>query len=93
MDATPGAKGAPAPLARCRDAGPPLVLRVHDGFGGVPFRDHASVELELGDALVAAGFPLPRAGSRVVTQDDFDAIVARIRAETVQALGAGADGP
>jgi hypothetical protein len=79
--------------AACLDTAPPLVLRVHDGFSGVPFRDHASVEFEIGDALVAAGFPLPRPGSRLVTQDDFEAIVAHIRSETEQALGAGAGAP
>jgi len=33
-DARPGTKGAAKPLARCRDAEPPLVLHVVDGFAG-----------------------------------------------------------
>ena len=92
-DARPGTRGAVTPLARCKDAAPPLVLYVADGFAGARFRDHATVELEVGDALVAGGFPLPRADSRLVTQDDFPAIVERIRQANAQQFGEGADAP
>ena len=92
-DARPGARGAATPLARCKDAAPPLVLFVADGFAGARFRDHATAEFEVGDALVAGGFPLPRPESRLVTQDDFPAIVERIRQANAQQFGEGADAP
>jgi hypothetical protein len=92
-DASPGAKGAAAPLARCRAAGPPLILQVPDGFAGVPFRDYVTVEFEVDDALVQAGFPLPRAGSRLVTQEDFPAIIQAAREENAETFGPGADAP
>ena len=92
-DARPGMRGAITPLARCKDAAPPLVLYVADGFAGARFRDHATVEFEVGDELVTAGFPLPRADSRLVTQDDFPAIVEKIRQENAQQFGEGADAP
>jgi hypothetical protein len=91
--ASPGAKGSVQPIAACRGAGPPLVLRVEEGWGGVPFRDVATVAFEVGDAMVAAGFPLPRAGSRRVTQDDFPAIIAEIRRQNASVFGAAADRP
>lgn len=92
-DATPGTKGAVVPLARCRDAGAPLVLHVVDGYAGALFRDYATVEFEVGDAMVAAGFPLPIPTSRLVTQADFPSIVARVRQENAATFGAGADAP
>ena len=92
-DANGAALGGVKPLAACRDAGPPLILQVADGFAGVPFRDYVTVEVEVDDALVLAGFPLPRPGSHVVTQDDFPKIVDVIRAENARTFGAGADAP
>jgi len=95
-DATPRS-GEPVervePLARCRDSAPPLVLNVPDGIAGALFRDYAALELEVDDALVAAGFPLPRVGSRRFTQEDLPAIVAATRAANEQAFGPGADAP
>ena len=92
-DARPGSKGPVEPLARCRDAGDPMVLEVADGFAGLAFRDHLTTEFEVGHALVRAGFPLPRPGSRRVTQDDFPGIVSAIREENAKAFGVGADAP
>jgi len=91
--ASPGTKGAVAPLAGCRDAAPPLTLRVPDGFAGVPFRDYVTVEFDVDDALLATGFPLPHPGSRRVTQDDFPAIVRAVREANAETFGAGADAP
>ncbi|HXV37050.1 MAG TPA: DUF4056 domain-containing protein [Myxococcota bacterium] len=92
-DASPGARGTPQPLARCRDAGPALVLHVVDGFAGAQFRDYASLELDVDESLVEAGFPLPRADSRCVTQGDFPSIIDAARKQTIELLGNGADAP
>jgi hypothetical protein len=91
-DARPGSKGAAKPLARCRSA-EPLVLYVSDGFAGALFRDYATVEFDVDDALVQAGFPLPHADSRRVTQEDFPMIIEKTRQATIAALGPGSDGP
>lgn len=92
-DASPGTKGSVKPLARCRKAGLPLVLQVHDGFAGALFRDYAAVEFEVNDSLVGAGFPLPRPGSRLVTQEDFPMIIEKTREANAKTFGAGADAP
>jgi len=91
-DARPGSKGAAKPLARCRKA-EPLVLYASDGFAGALFRNYATVEFDVDDALVQAGFPLPHAESRRVTQEDFPMIIEKTRQATVAALGPGADAP
>jgi len=80
-------------LARCRDAGPTLVLYVADGFSGALFRNYATVEFEVDDALVQAGFPLPRPRSRLVTQEDFPMIIQKTREANAETFGAGADAP
>jgi len=59
-NASPGTRGAVEPLASCRREKPPLVLQVVDGFAGARFRGYSTVEFEVGDALVQAGFPRPR---------------------------------
>jgi len=91
--AEPGAKGKVEPIAACADAGPPLVLRVEEGWNGLAFRDLATVEFEVGDPMVAAGIPLPRAPDRVVTQDDFPAIIEAVRRENAAVFGEGAHQP
>jgi hypothetical protein len=87
-DASPGSKGPVQPLERCHDAGPPLVLQVADSFAGMPFRDYLTTEFEVHDALVRAGFRLPRPGSRRITQDDFPVIISVIREENAKTFGA-----
>ena len=81
------------PLAACRDAGPPLVLHVVDGFAGAHFRDYVTLELDVSDALAEAGFPFPSPGSRVVTQEDFPGLIEKIRAANTETFGPGADAP
>ena len=88
-----GAKGTVKPLAACQDAGPPLDLHVADGWNGTPFRDLATLEFEVGNALAAEGFPFPRAGSRLVTQDDFPAVIAVIRRANAESFGEAGDRP
>jgi hypothetical protein len=92
-DASPGTKGDVKALADCRDAAPALVFYIRDGFAGALFRDYATVEFDVDDALVAAGFPLPHPPSRRVTQEDFPQIIAAVRAAALEALGPGADAP
>jgi hypothetical protein len=92
-DAAPGARDHVAPPAACRDEDAPLALQVADGFAGVPFRDHLTVEVDVDDALLQAGFPLPHGGARRVTQEDFPTIIDAIRAENARVFGAGADVP
>jgi hypothetical protein len=92
-DASLGAQHPVAPLAACRDTEAPLVLQVTDGFAGVPFRDYLMVEIDVDDALVQAGFPLPERGDRLVTQEDFPMIIDAIRAENTRAFGPSGDVP
>jgi hypothetical protein len=91
--ASPGKKGPVGPLPACKDAGPPLVLHVADGWNGLAFRDLATLEFEVGDGIAAQGFPFPRAGSRVVTQDDFPAVIAAIRVANAETFGEAGDRP
>lgn len=88
----------PAPPEERRFAGcpadvEPLTLRNPQGFEGIPFTDYLTLEFEVGDAMAAAGFPFPRAGSRRVTQADFPFLVERIRAEMTETLGPDVDRP
>jgi hypothetical protein len=61
--------------------------------GRVPFDSIASIEIEVSDALAARGFPFPRAGEPRVTQRDFPAIIAAIRAANAAEFGPDADRP
>jgi len=80
-------------FSKCPKDVVPLVLRNPDGFEGTPFDEYFAYEVEIGDELVAAGFPLPYDGSRYVTQADFPAIIAQIRRENAKEMGANADRP
>ena len=92
-EARPGQKGPVEPLPACRNSAPPLVYRIHDGFAGVSFPDYATTEFQVHDLLVDGGFPLPRAGSRLVTNRDFPAIIESARKANAETFGPGADGP
>jgi len=81
-----------APDVGCSDTGPPLRLRVPATFAGFRFDPYVRLEIEVDAALLANGFP-KRVASRGVTQADFPAIIAAIRAEHEEALGPGADRP
>ena len=88
-----GAKGAVKPLAACSNAGPPLALHIAEGWNGMAFRDLATLEFDVGDGIVAEGFPFSRTGSRVVTQDDFPAVIAVIRRANAEVFGEAGDRP
>jgi hypothetical protein len=87
-----GRDGSGSALDECKDAPPPLVLRNPDGFEGLAFRDALTLEIEVGEPM-AAGFPFPDPGSRIVTQEDYPAIIASIRKENAAEFGEGADRP
>lgn len=92
-DATPGTKGQVKPLELCRDAGPPLVFQIPDGFAGASFRDYVTLEFDVNDALADGGFPFPRPASRRVTQEDFPAIIEAARRANSEQFGPEADHP
>jgi hypothetical protein len=93
-DASPQPSGrATRSLPACRDAEPSLVLQVPDGFAGVPFREYLTLEIEPDDTLLRAGFPRPHGDTRIVTQEDFPAIVEMIRVDNARTFGPGADAP
>jgi len=77
----------------CQGDWKPLGLSVPESLGGVPFRDIATLEIVPGEVLVKNGFPFPKAGSKMVTQDDFPAIIATIIRAADAELGAGAGLP
>ena len=57
--ASPGAKGPVEPIAACRDVGPAVGPARRGRLRGGAFRDLATVEFEVGDAMAAAGIPFP----------------------------------
>jgi hypothetical protein len=86
----------PVPAERfdgCGQEAQPLVLRSPQGFEGQVFDDLLTVEFVVSDELVAAGFPLPRPESRLVTQRDFPSIVDAVRREMAERLGGDVDRP
>ncbi len=68
----------------------PLGLSVADRIGDVPFRQMATLEIHPGELLVKNGFPFPKPGSNMVTQDDFPAVIDVIARAADAELGAGA---
>ena len=91
--ASAGRNGPIEGIAACRNAGPPLVLRVDDGWNGLTFSDYATVEFDVSDGLAAAGFPFPREKSRSVTQADFPGVIDAVRRANVSVFGDTADRP
>ena len=77
----------------CQGDWTPLGLSVPDRIGDVPFREMATLEISPGALLVKNGFPFPNAGSKMVTQGDFPAIIATIVRAANAELGAGVDLP
>ena len=77
----------------CRGDWKPLGLSIPDRLGDVPFRVMATLEIEPGELLVKNGFPFPKRGSTMVTQDDFPGVIAAIEREADKELGPGAGLP
>jgi hypothetical protein len=77
---------------RCADQRP-VSLRNPDDHRGLPFREVATLEIEVSDAPVRRGFPLPRPDSNRITQEDFPSIVAAVAVEADERFGAGVDSP
>ena len=79
--------------AACKSDWTPLGLTVPDHLGDVPFRQMATLEIRPGELLVKNGFPFPKPGSTMITQDDFPAVIAAIARAADAELGAGAGLP
>src|SRR5262247_2499702 len=67
----------------------PLGLSVPDRLGDVPVNQMATLEIQPEALLIKNGFPLPRAGSSLVTQDDFRGVIAAIERAANVELGSG----
>src|SRR5262249_15790048 len=67
----------------------PLGLSVPDRLGDVPFNQMATLEIQPEALLIKNGFPLPRAGSSLVTQDDFRGVIAAIEGAANVDVGGG----
>ena len=74
----------------CRSDWSPLRLTVPDRLSGVPFRRMATLEIKPGELLVKNGFP---SGGKLVTQDDFPAVIKVIAQAAEAELGPGAGVP
>ncbi len=70
----------------------PLVLDNPYVYRGIDFRELVTLEIEV-DEKLAESFPFPRPPSRLITQDDFPAIIESIRIDADRILGRGADEP
>jgi hypothetical protein len=77
----------------CHSDWTPLGLSVPDHLGDVPFRQMATLEIRPDDVVVKNGFPFPKPGSTMVTQDDFPEVIATIARAADAELGAGAGLP
>lgn len=71
----------------------PLGLNVPDRIGDVPFRQMATLEIRPDETLIKNGFRFPKAGSTVITPDDFPALIEEIQRACDAELGAGAGLP
>jgi len=76
----------------CTGRDQPIILQNPDNYAGLPFRAQATVEITVSPSL-AAHMSLPDSSKRRITQDDFVAIIAQIRAENDKEFGAGASRP
>ena len=74
----------------CGGAEHPLVLRRRHSLHGVRFSDLVTFEV---DVDVPDPFPFPRAGSHLITQADFPAIIEAVRQDFVSKLGPDVDRP
>src|SRR4030095_9735968 len=77
----------------CKDDWKALILNVPDRLGDTPFREMATIEFQPEEVLVKGGFPFPRKGDPIVTQDDFPGIVAAAEKMADKELGPGAGRP
>ena len=90
--ATPSSESTRKIAEYCKGADQPIVLQMPDDYAGVPFGEKVRLEIEVSEELADhEHFPLPRPGSRLITQEDFPAIISHIRAENEQEFGADAD--
>lgn len=91
-DALPPEKASQTVRTMCEDQPPPLPLRVPDKLGDQAIAELVTVRFEFSRWLPDR-FPLPAEKGATVTQADFPAIVADIRAEGERELGEDFDAP
>jgi Protein of unknown function (DUF4056) len=77
----------------CQGDWTPMRFDVPERLGGVPLRELASLEIEPAQLLIRNGFPLPRSGRTMVTQDDFLQVIAAIERAADAELGPGSGSP
>jgi hypothetical protein len=77
----------------CQGDWRPLHLSVPDRLGTVPFRQMAAFEIDPEERLITSGFPFPRSGTTMVTQEDFPYVIAAIERAADAELGSGAGLP
>ena len=75
----------------CPNARNPYVMGNPERLGATELSSLIRLEMEIDPELV--GFPLPRPPSRIVTHDDFPAIVEQIRQAAYEEFGPDADRP
>jgi len=81
------------PLAeRCSRSRDRAVLPMPEELFGIPIRDIATLEIEVGEAL-SERFRFPRPEGRWITQEDFPRILRAVRAEAVEFFGPAATLP
>lgn len=78
-------------LEACDGNDAPLALPYPDHLPTLRFRDAATLEITVEEAL--HGVPIPPDRERRITQDDFTAILAAIREENAAEFGKGTDEP
>jgi hypothetical protein len=70
----------------CDAAAAPVLLPVSDDLDGVSVDAVAEIDIAASDWLVRHDFPLPRAPSRHIVEDDFAGLIEAVRKETEAGL-------
>jgi hypothetical protein len=87
----PDSLATPALRKHCGEDPAPALLVHRSSAAGIVLSDLVTLRIELNDSL-AAQSPFPKIG-RVLTQEDFPAIVAAIREQNRDEFGQDADRP
>ena len=59
----------------------------------IPLAEYATLEIDVSDALLKSGFPMPEERQRPILQTDFPWVIEQIRAENAAEFGPHADSP
>ena len=85
--------GAPPEIVEACGESPRHSLSIEPSFAGQKLSERATLEIDVSDALVDAGFPLPRKGDRRVTPADFPRLIEIVREANAEEFGPDADRP